>query len=410
MGALSMLNKKDSRNIAFVTTARSDYSTMYPVIKQALGETSIATKVFCAGMHLLEKFGETYRQLENDGIPITEKVRFFSEDDTPMALSESLANGVSAFASALTAHNIDLIVVSGDRVENLALFTAASCLNIPICHLCGGDVTEGAIDNQVRHAMTKLSHLHMVSMQEHYERVVQMGEEPWRVKITGDAALDTVLSIEPYTREELYISEGISLTGELALCTFHPLTLGSEDYLQQFDFILQCLAVRREIPVICFPNIDPGFSELIEKLEAFTARRQDCILKKSFSRRGYYSMMHHAKFMVGNSSSGLWEAPSFSLPCINVGSRQSGRRRADNVIDVKGDSVEEIMDAVTRVEGAEFREQVSACVNPYGQGNAANAIIDTVKNVPIDDRLLMKKFFHYSGAQDRNHIGVDNDG
>jgi len=381
------------KKVAFVTTARSDYSTMYPVMRAAVDDPGIDAKIFCGGMHLLKKFGETYRQLIDDGLPIAEKLNFFSEQETPTALSDSIARGVSMFTHALVKHDIDIVVVSGDRVENLALFSAVTCLRIPICHLCGGDITEGAFDNQVRHTMTKLSHLHMVSMQEHYDRVLQMGEEPWRITITGDAALDTVTSIAPYDRQDLFRLEGIPTDRELILCTFHPLTLGSEDFRSQFENMLQFLSTCAEMPIITYPNIDPGFDDLIHMLERFCEHRQDALVKKSFTRRGYYSMLSHAKLMVGNSSSGIWEAPSFKLACINVGSRQGGRKRSCNVVDIDGESLTQFLDARAFIDSGGFQASLALCTNPYGQGQAAQQTIDLIKSTVIDDRLMVKKFF-----------------
>lgn len=392
------------KKVAFVTTARSDYSTMYPVMRAAIDNSELDAKIFCGGMHLLPKFGETFRQLEDDNIPITEKLHFFHEDEHPTALCDSIALGVQVFTKAFVKHDIDMVVVSGDRVENLALLSAATCLRMPICHLCGGDITEGAFDNQVRHTMTKLSHLHMVSMQEHYDRVVQMGEEPWRVAITGDAALDTVIDIEPYNREELAAIEDIPAQGDLVLCTFHPLTLGSENFKEQFSNVLAFLASGNEIPVITYPNIDPGFDDLIQQLNSFLNVKKNAILKKSFTRRGYYSMMYHAQFMVGNSSSGLWEAPSFRLPCINVGTRQSGRKRSCNVIDVCGDDLQVFKEAKVTLESHAFRRELEACENPYGTGHAAEKTISILKNTIIDDRLMVKKFFQIADPLKRGGV------
>ncbi len=384
---------KVAKNIAFVTTARSDYSTMYPVMRAAVLDKEISAKIFCGGMHLMPQFGNTCEQLVEDDIPITEKVAFFQSDDSPAALCESVGDGIKAFSNALLKHNVEMIVVSGDRIENLALFSAATCLRIPVCHLCGGDITEGAFDNQVRHTMTKLSHLHMVSMQEHFDRVVQMGEEPWRVTITGDAALDTIVKLAPYDRKELFLHEDIPESDNIVLCTFHPVTLGSENFHHQFDCLLNFLMSCPQTPVITYPNSDPGYDALVAKIRDFSSKRTDTIVKRSFTRRGYYSMLHHCDFMIGNSSSGLWEAPSFKLPCINVGTRQAGRKRSTNVIDVDGVSVEEFLEAKNTMESEPFQKALKSCVNPYGEGSAAEQTLAVIKKTPIDDKLLVKKFY-----------------
>jgi len=376
-----------------VTTARSDYSTMYPVMRAAQEDRDIDARIFCAGMHLVERFGMTYQQLEFDGLDINEKIDYYVEGDTPLGLARSLGRGVTLFAEALERHKPDIIVVSGDRVENLALFTAATALQIPICHMCGGDITEGAFDNQVRHAMTKLSHWHMVSMPDHARRVLQMGEEAWRITMTGDAALDTVAGFQALSREELQKLEDIPCDGELVLSTFHPQTLGVNDGLQEYRNVLAILAEQTATPVLTYPNIDTGFEPLLEQIEAFRTVRPDAIVKKSFTRKGYYSMMAHAQFMIGNSSSGLWEAPSFELPCVNVGGRQDGRLRTSNVIDVDGLDVSALRRASIKAGSSAFRAGLKGIVNPYGHGGAAELTLSVLKNTPIDDRLLVKKFF-----------------
>lgn len=389
------------RKVALVTSARSDYSTMYPVMKAAQQDPEIESSVFCAGMHLVKEFGYTYRQLEADGLKISEKIDYHVPGDGVMALAQSLAQGVLLFSEALMRQKPDIILVSGDRIENMALFTAATALKIPICHMCGGDITEGAFDNQVRHMMTKLAHLHMVSMPEHARRVLQMGEEPWRITLTGDAALDTVVGFSPLTRQELFRLEQIPEQGDLVLSTFHPQTLGTVDSLQEYSNLLVVLAEVEAIPVLTYPNIDPGFEPLIDMLEGFKQVRPDAVIKRSFTRAGYYSMMSHASFMIGNSSSGLWEAPSFELPCVNVGGRQAGRLRAKNVIDVSGIELDLLRSAVRTAQSKEFRLSLNGLENPYGKGLAAALTLEVIKSTNLDDRLLMKKFYECSSDLSR---------
>jgi UDP-hydrolysing UDP-N-acetyl-D-glucosamine 2-epimerase len=384
---------KAKRKIAFVTTARSDYNTMYPVMRLAQNDISIQSMNFCAGMHLVKRFGSTWQQLEQDGINITTKVDFQFGEDTDTGLGLSLAQGCKAFTEALSTHRPDIICVSGDRIENLSLFVAATAMRTPIAHMCGGDITEGAFDNQVRHTMTKLSHLHFVSMPEHARRVVQMGEEPWRITLTGDAAIDVILELEPLSREELFAATSLPADKEFCISTFHPQTLGSDNAVMQYETLLAELEKTSVIPVMIYPNIDPGFEPLIEMLEAFQAKRPDAIVRKSFDRRIFYTLMRHAKFMVGNSSSGLWEAPSFELPAINIGNRQAGRVRGKNVIDVSGLDQKSMQDAFAKVQSKDFRQSLSGMKNPFGDGNAAEKTLKVLKNIELDDRVMIKKFF-----------------
>ncbi|MEM7240630.1 MAG: UDP-N-acetylglucosamine 2-epimerase [Pseudomonadota bacterium] len=381
-----------TRRIAFVTTARSDYNTMFPVMKAASADPDIDAQIFCAGMHLVPSFGDTWRQLEEDGLEIAEKVDFLSATDGEAAFSYGLGKGVTAFTDALLRQRPQIVCVSGDRLENLALFTAATTLGIPISHMCGGDITEGAIDNQIRHVMTKLAHLHFVSMLEHARRVIQMGEEPWRVILTGDAAIDVIADRPQLRREDL--NTAVDLDGDEAffLSTYHPQTLGGETAQQQYANVLNAIAAIPERPVMIRPNIDPGFQPLVDMLETFQVKRPDAIVRKSFDRDIFYALMAHASFMIGNSSSGLWEAPSFELPAINVGKRQDGRVRGANVIDVSGLSYSEVCEAIAKAKSAEFRSSLNGMTNPYGDGRASTKTLETLKTVPLGEELKLKKF------------------
>lgn len=381
-----------TRRIAFVTTARSDYNTMFPVMRAASADPEIDARIFCAGMHLVPSFGNTWQQLEEDGLKIAEKVDFLSTTDGAEAFAHGLGKGVSAFTDALLRQAPHIVCVSGDRLENLALFTAATTLGIPIAHMCGGDITEGALDNQIRHVMTKLAHLHFVSMPEHARRVIQMGEEPWRVILTGDAAIDVIVDRPPLSRAELNAAVGLEGDALFFLSTYHPQTLGEDTAQQQYANVLDAITAIPERPVMIRPNIDPGFQPLVDMLEAFQNRRPDAIIRKSFDRDIFYGLMKHAAFMIGNSSSGLWEAPSFALPAINVGKRQDGRVRGKNVIDVSGLSGTDVIEAVTKAKSTAFKDSLAGITNPYGDGKASTKTLETLKTVPLGQELMLKKF------------------
>lgn len=385
-----MLSK---RRIAFVTTARSDYNTMYPVMRQASDDSAVEEQIFCAGMHTVAKFGNTWKQLESDGLNICEKVVYLNYDDDQYAFSDELGKGVIAFTEAFKKHRPDIICVSGDRIENMSLYVAATSLKIPIAHMCGGDITEGAVDNQIRHMMTKLSHIHFVSMPEHARRVIQMGEEPWRVVLTGDAAVDVIVNREKRDRQWLESFLGLNNNEAFIVTTYHPQTLGEDTSLEQYANLLVVLCGLQERPVMIYPNIDPGFKALVDMLENFKQRRPDAIQCKSFDRNAFYCLMDYAEFMIGNSSSGLWEAPSFGLPAINIGDRQAGRVRGDNVIDVTGLSIDELQSAVAKARDTSFKKSLQDMANPYGEGKAAKLTVDTLRDIPLDDKLLVKKFY-----------------
>lgn len=390
-----MVEVSGIRKIGFITTARSDYNTMYPIIRAAQIDSGIEAITFCAGMHLSERFGATWKQLERDGIQINEKIVFELQDDRPKTLAKSLGKAGIEFANALSVHEPDLLCVSGDRIENLPLLTAATAMGIPIAHLSGGDLTEGAFDDQIRHSITKLSHLHFVCMDEHAGRVIQMGEEPWRVTVTGDAALDFIVNFEPMTRPQLMNDIGIPEQGDLVLVIFHPQTLSSGNATKRYRNILQSISNVDAIPILIYPNIDPGFELIIDLLEDFSKLRPDAIIRSSFDREHFYSLMHHALFMIGNSSSGIWEAPSFKLPAINIGERQNGRKRSKNIVDLSGEDLNEIKAAIDHVTSTGFLTSLAEVKNPFGNGTATQKTLSILKGVELGDRLMNKKFYKY---------------
>lgn len=382
----------EPRRIAFVSTARSDYNTMYPVMRSATRDPDIDAQIIAAGMHTVPAFGETWRQLEADGLTLAAKVVYLDDSDDAGRFARELGRGVAAFTDALERLAPQIVCVSGDRIENLSLFVAATALRIPVAHMCGGDITEGALDNQVRHVMTKLSHLHFVSMPEHARRVIQMGEEPWRVILTGDAAIDVIVDRTPLPRDAVETELGLSQGERFFMSTYHPQTLGEATAATQYANLLDAIAAVPERPVMIYPNIDPGFQPLVEMLERFRHQRPDAIIRQSLDRELFYGLMTHADYMIGNSSSGLWEAPSFALPAINVGDRQAGRVRGANVIDITGLDRDEMRAALDRARDPAFRASLAGMANPYGAGKAAQLTIDSLKTVALDTRLISKKF------------------
>lgn len=378
-----------TRRLALVTTARSDYNLMQPLMSAAQADPRFDARIFVAAMHLLPRFGETWHLVEADGLPIHEKVPFLGEDDTRPALAAGLARGAGVFAEALGRQSPDIVVLLGDRIEMMPLAMATAALGLPLAHLCGGDITEGAFDDQIRHMLTKMAHLHFPAMPAHGQRIRQMGEESWRVHVVGSTALDGVRSFEPLDRRTLAKRLGAP-DGPFALVLFHAETLGASDDVARFGNILAALETAPETPVLIYPNIDPGFDPLIVTIERFREVRADAIVARSLERAVFWSLMHHAAFMVGNSSSALWEAPSFGLPAVNIGWRQGGRVRGANVIDVSGDDGAEVAAALDRARG--MRAGLSDCVNPYGDGRAAPRILDVLAEVPLGPDLLTKRF------------------
>jgi UDP-hydrolysing UDP-N-acetyl-D-glucosamine 2-epimerase len=279
----------------------------------------------------------------------------------------------------------------GDRFEMHAAALAALPFKIPVAHVHGGELTEGAIDDALRHSITKLSHLHFVSTDVYARRVIQLGEEPWRVVVSGAPSLDHLRSLTLLTRVELEAQVGCSLEPAPLLVTYHPVTLEYEQTEWQVTQLLAALEAARRPLIFTLPSADTYARVIIRLVRAFVARQPQAHLVSNLGTRGYFSMMAYALAMVGNSSSGIIEAPSLGLPVVNIGTRQQGRIRAANVLDV-GNSREEILRGIAAATMPAFRERLRGLVNPYGQGRAADIIVARLKETPRDERLLRKRF------------------
>jgi len=379
-----------------VTVARSDYGIYCPILRRLRADTDVQLKLFVSGMHLSPEFGLTVKAIEADGFPITDRVEMLLASDSPEGIAKSIGLGVIGFAQMYARFKPDVLVVLGDRFEMFAAALAALPFTIPIAHIHGGEVTQGAIDEALRHSMTKLSHLHFVATQEYARRVRQLGEEPWRVIVSGAPGLDNVWTIQFYARAELSELYGIRLQPPPLLVTFHPVTLQHEQAEWQVTELLAALD-EAGLPVIFTKsNADTGGRIIRQKLTEFVAAHPAAWMLDNLGTRGYFSLMKVAAAMVGNSSSGLIEAPSFELPVVNIGTRQAGRVRAANVIDVGYDRAA-IIDGIRRAVRPEFRVNLGGLVNPYGDGTAAEKIVAHLKSVALDERLIMKKFYDWSG-------------
>jgi len=383
------------RTIGIITFARSDYSCCMPIARAIQADPALELYLIVSGMHLSPTFGYTVQDIEADGFKIDEKLEILLSSDTPEGIAKSIGLGTICFAQSFTKFRPDILLILGDRSELLSVVSAALPLCIPIAHVSGGDITEGAIDNQVRHAVSKMSHLHFVAMQPHADRLLQMGEEPWRVHVTGEPALDLISDMRLLTREELSNTLGLELRQPLLLITFHPTTLGAIGVLEEIDNLLAALDLIEGTLIFTHPNADANNEEIVRRIREFVALRKNSALYQSLGQLKYYSLLSHADLMVGNSSSGIWEAPSFGLPVVNIGDRQQGRIRAGNVLDVPPEK-SCIYNAIQEGLRSSFRNSLSNLINPYGDGHAANRIIEILRQVDLNQSLLKKSFFYPS--------------
>ena len=380
------------RTIAVVTVGRADYGVLLPVLRRIQAAPDLRLCLIAGGMHLAEDFGHTVTAIEADGFEIADRVDMQLASDTPVGIATAIGSGTIGFARAYARMKADLLVLMGDRFETLAAAAAALPFGIPLAHLHGGELSAGAFDEQIRHAITKMSHLHFVATPTSAERVIQMGEEPWRVTVSGAPSLDNLRALSLLSVPELERELGIGLTPTPLLVTYHPETLAYQNTGRQVNELFAALAELERPIIITYPNADTSSRQIIDALEAFAREHDNVRVVKNLGTTIYFSVMSCSAAMVGNSSSGIIEAASVRLPVVNIGERQAGRERAANVIDV-GASRSEIARGIHRALDPDFRKTIRDLQNPYGDGCAAERIVRVLGDVPIDRR-LRRKIFH----------------
>lgn len=380
------------RTIGVVTVARSDYGLYLPLLREIQADPDLQLHIIVSGMHLSPEFGLTVETVGADGFEIGERVEMLLSSDTPEGIAKSMGLGTIGFAQAYARFRPDILVVLGDRFEMHAAALAALPFNIPVAHIHGGEITQGAIDDALRHSMTKLSHLHFVSTEEYARRVLQLGEEPWRITVSGAPSLDNLHSVDLLEMDELEAQYGLRVERPLLLVTFHPVTLEYEQTGWQTGELLAALDMSGLPVVFTLPNADTGGRIIARMLREFVRTHPSAQIVDNLGTRGYFSLMALVAAMVGNSSSGIIEAPSFKLPVVNIGARQQGRVRAANVIDT-GYERGAILKGIRKAVQPEFRESLCELVNPYGCGRASDKIVERLKNVVLDDRVIIKRFY-----------------
>lgn len=383
------------RRVCVVTGTRAEYGLMHHLINAINDANDLTLQLVVTGMHLSPEFGLTYRQIESDGHRIDRKVEMLLSADTPSAITKSTGLGMIGLADAMAELSPDLMVILGDRFEILAAAVAAMHARVPIAHLHGGETTEGATDEGIRHAVTKLSHLHFVAAEEYRRRVIQLGESPDRVFHVGGLGVDAIARTERLSRGDLSNQLGLDLSGRYLLVAYHPVTLEQETAADQFDELTEAL---ESLPadfrfVITEPNADADGRVIIERIAAFVARHPERAASfQSLGRVRYWSAMEFCAAVVGNSSSGLLEAPTFGIPTVDIGDRQRGRLRADSVLGCPPDR-KSIADALDRALSDEFKRHCGDVTNPYGRPDTVGRILTVLRETVLNEALL-KKHFH----------------
>lgn len=384
------------RTIGVVSVARSDYGIYVPLLRRIQADPDLRLMLFVGGMHLSPEFGMTVREIERDGFPIAERVEMLLSSDSPEGVSKAMGLGLIGFAQAFARSRPDILVVLGDRFEMFAAAAAAVPFNIPLAHIHGGEATQGAIDELLRHAITKLSHLHFAATRAYAERIIHMGEAPWRVTVSGAPALDMIAELPPVDADKFERTFGVRVSPAPLLVTYHPVTLEWARAAEQAEAMLGALEDVGQAVIFTDPNADTGGHVIRECIATFVATHDCAWRAPNLGPQGYYDALRLCAAMVGNSSSGLIEAPSFGLPVVNIGTRQDGRVRAANVIDV-GYNRTEIAGAIRRALVPEFRARLQNLSNPYGDGHAAERIVAVLKFIEINDRLIRKVFYDAGG-------------
>lgn len=378
-----------SVKIAAVTGTRADYGLLKPLLK-ALSKEDFQLQIIATAMHLSPEFGNTFNEIEQDGFHIEEKLEILLSSDTSVGISKSIGLGVISFAEAYERLKPDLILLLGDRFEILAAAQAALIAKIPIAHIAGGDTTEGAWDESIRHSITKMASLHFVTNQDSWERVIQMGENPERVFLVGSPGIDSIHNMSYLSRTDLEKELDFSFRKKNILVTFHPATLEFNSAVSQFKQLLQALDRLGDDfgIIITKPNADLEGRALFPLIDSFTVNRPYVKSYTSLGHRLYLNVMKQVDMVVGNSSSGLYEAPSFKIPTINIGQRQKGRLQSSSVINCEPSE-----DAIYRAIEKGLGLDCSEVINPYGKGNTVDSIVSILKTINNYSSLILKPFF-----------------
>jgi len=379
------------KRIAAVTVGRSDFGIFRPVFRAVEKHPDLQLVIIAAGAHLVPDFGGTIREIEQEGFEIAERVEMLLAGDSPGSIARSMGLGAIGFSRAYEHLNPDVLLLLGDRFEMHSAAVSAVPFNLPLAHIHGGEVTSGAIDDALRHSITKLSHLHFVSTEKYAARLAQMGEEEWRISVTGAPSLDNLSHIAWMNFAELSKQFGFSITEAPLIVTFHPTTLETDATAAQTQQLLSALGEFAVPCVFTLPNADTGGRAISRLVQNYCRTRQDAHLVENMGTRAYFSLMRLGLAMVGNSSSGIIEAPSFELPVVNIGSRQDGRIRGMNVIDVSPTAAD-IEAGIRKAIDPAFRLRLAQSTNPYGQGRAGERIAARLAEAPDRDVLIRKHF------------------
>ncbi|MEL7282651.1 MAG: UDP-N-acetylglucosamine 2-epimerase [Pseudomonadota bacterium] len=382
---------KPDLHVTCITTSRADYSLQRWPMKAIAAAPGMRLSIIAGGGHVAASQGMTADEIRGDGFEINESVPMYLDTSAESGPATGAGLATIGVAQALSRLNPDWVLLLGDRFEVLGAATAAALLRLPICHLCGGDVTEGAYDDAFRHAITKLSHLHCPSTSDAAARLRHLGEEPWRISTTGSPGLDALHQVEPMSRADIFANLGLSPDIETVLVTYHPTTLKGDLGKAEFEALTSALTDRPDVQVVFTGvNADTGGATINQMAQDYVAARKGAVFRQSLGQTLYFNTVREMRMVIGNSSSGLYEVPSLGLPTINIGDRQKGRLRAASVFDCRSEAQD-----INRAIAAAWDYDASKVENPYGDGRSADRILKALQQVHAEksrDEILLKRF------------------
>lgn len=377
------------RKIAVVTTSRADYGHLYWTLKELQNHPKIELQLIAIGAHFSPEFGSTFKEIEADEFTINERIECLISSDSDVGMAKTIGVATLGLADVLGKMRPDILLLIADRYEMLAPAAVALALRIPIAHIEGGDISEGAIDDAVRNALTKMSHIHFTTNENSRLRVLAMGEEDWRVHRVGSPSLDNLRRRELFSREDIEADLKIDLNQQTVVVAYHPVTL-LRDTTTEADAVFAALEKLPQQIVFCYPNSDAGSHQLIERSKAFCKDRPNAHLFVNLNHLKYWSLLKYSDLLLGNSSSGIMESASLALTTVNIGMRQKGRERPKNVLDAAPET-DSIVKMAEKGLSKEFRESLDGMKNPYGDGHASEKIVEILAEVTLGDKLLIKR-------------------
>lgn len=384
----------ENKKVGIVTTTRAEYGLLKNIIRIVDEDDQLELILYVTGTHLREEYGHTIDEIKKDGFRIQEEINILSGGDDALGISQTIANATVMFAEAFERNKIDILVVLGDRYELLPICQVAMNFCIPIAHISGGETTEGAIDEAIRHSVTKMSYLHFPSCELYRKRVIQLGESPNRVFNFGDVGIENIKMMDFLPRYELERQIGIALDAPFFCVTFHPVTLEEETAEKQIAELLDAI---NEFPQYKFiftkSNADRGNYVINTRIDKYVEKNDNCNVFESLGQLRYLSLMKLSAGVIGNSSSGIIEAPTFCIPTINIGDRQKGRLRSDSIIDCEPNR-DSICEAIRQSQEKGFREKNCSGDSPFAGENTSKRIVETIKRFVLENRIDLKKNFY----------------